>query len=138
MENKIEIRYVTKRDEEFWLSLDKHLPIDEFDKKVRDKQGYVISVDARPVGLMRYNLFWDSVPFCTLLFIDESFRGFGYGKALMNFWESEMKSLGYTWILVSTQSDESAQHFYRKLGYRDCGSLLAPNQAPELFLSKNL
>ena len=44
--------------------------------------------------------------------------------------------------LTSTQSDESAQHFYRKLGYKDCGCLVI-NEGPlaqpaELFLSKVL
>ena len=37
----IEIRYVKLEDKDFWYSLDKHLPKDEFEKKVRDKRGYV-------------------------------------------------------------------------------------------------
>ena len=34
-----------------------------------------------------------------------------------------MSRAGHGMVLVSTQSDEPAQHFYRKLGYRDCGCL---------------
>ncbi len=132
-----EIRHVNKKDRKFWKSLDKHLSEAEFDKKVRDKQGYVISENGQPIGILRYNLFWDNTPFCTLLYIDEKYRNRGYGKSLMQFWENEMRSLGYDWILVSTQSDETAQHFYRKLGYRDCGELSAPDQPIELFLSKS-
>ncbi len=134
----IKICYVQDSDREFWFSLDKHLPETEFDKKVRDKQGYVLFADNLPVGILRYNLFWDNTPFCTLLYVCEKYRKNGYGKALMSFWENEMLSLGYNWLLVSTQSDEDAQHFYRALGYRDCGSLLAPNQPTELFLGKRL
>ena len=51
-------------------SLDKHLPENEFDKKIRDKQGYVLFDDGVAVGLLRYNLFWDNTPFCTMLFVD--------------------------------------------------------------------
>ncbi len=138
MENKYEIHHVEGGDKGFWLSLDHHISESELDKKIRDKQGYVISVNNQPAGLLRYNLFWDNTPFCTLLFIHEKFQNSGLGKALMNFWESEMQSLGYKWLLVSTQSDETAQDFYRKLGYKDCGSLSAPDQPAELFLSKNL
>jgi len=138
MKNKIEIKYVTCDDREFWLSLDKHLTDAEFDKKVRDGQGYVLTVDGRRAGLLRYNLFWDNTPFCTRLFVAEKYQNRGYGSALLHYWEKEMKALGYGWLLVSTQSDESAQHFYRKLGYKDCGSLLAPNQPTELFLSKTM
>lgn len=43
-------------------------------------------------------------------------------------------------VLTSTQVDEDAQHFYRKLGYRDCGGFVIDvpgyEQPMELFLSK--
>lgn len=137
-DNNLQIRHVQANDKEFWFSLDKHFSKTEFDKKVRDKQGYVLTADNCPVGILRYNLFWDNTPFCTLLYIDDKFQRNGYGKELMSFWESEMKALGYEWLLVSTQSDESAQHFYRAIGYSDCGSLIAPDQPTELFLGKRL
>lgn len=134
--NNIQIRYALNTDKDFWGSLDKHLSASEFEKKIRDKQGYILLVDNRLVGLLRYNLFWDNTPFCTLLHIDENYQRKGLGTKLMKFWENDMCSLGYKWLLVSTQSDESAQHFYRSLGYNDCGYLVAPNQAAELFLCK--
>lgn len=136
-ENRIQTRYVLSSDKEFWFSLDKHLSETEFEKKVRDRQGYVLLIDDCPVGILRYNMFWDNTPFCTLLYVDERYRKKGYGKVLMNTWEADMKSCGYEWLLVSTQSDESAQHFYRALGYEDCGCLIAPDQPMEIFLGKH-
>ena len=68
--NMIKIQYVTSNDKAFWYSLDKHLPKKEFENKVQRKQGYVLFVDNKPVGLLRYNLFWDNTPFCTMLFVD--------------------------------------------------------------------
>ena len=65
-----EIRYVQSDDKDFWYSLDRHLPEQEFDNKVRDKRVYVLLDDNKPVGLLRYNLFWDNTPFCTMLFVD--------------------------------------------------------------------
>ena len=59
----LEIRYVTKLDEPFWFTLDKHLCKNEFALKTRDKRGYVIYLNGNPVGVMRYNLFWDNTPF---------------------------------------------------------------------------
>ncbi len=140
MKNNISIKicHVQDSDKEFWFSLDKHLSETEFGKKVRDKQGYVLFADNLPIGILRYNLFWDNIPFCTLLYISEKYQKNGYGKKLMNFWESKMQSLGYDFVLVSTQSDEYAQYFYRAIGYNDCGCLLAPNQPMELFLGKYL
>ncbi len=140
MENidDIKIRYVQNEDKSFWFTLDKHLDNCGFEKKVRDRQGYVIIQNGKPVGILRYNLFWDNTPFCTLLYVKERYRKNGLGKRLMSYWEKEMKSVGFRWLLVSTQSDENAQNFYRKIGYTDCGSLEAPGQAAEIFLSKNI
>jgi hypothetical protein len=35
-----------------------------------------------------------------------------------------MKQMGFKMTMTSTQADEGAQHFYRKLGYKDAGCLL--------------
>lgn len=136
------IRYVQETDKTFWFQLDQHLPEAEFENKVRTRRGYVILKDGEPVGLLRYNLFWDNTPFCTMLYINEKFRGRGYGSQLMEYWERDMKNQGYGMLLTSTQVDESAQHFYRKSGYKDCGSLILDipqyAQPMELFLVKEI
>ncbi len=137
-----EIRTVQMSDQPFWYTLDKHLPILEFAEKVRQKQGYVLSENGKPIGLLRYNLFWDNTPFCTLLFIAKDFQRKGYGRFLMQRWESDMRDLGYDMIMTSTQADEEAQHFYRKLGYRDCGGFVIDipghEQPMELILVKKI
>jgi len=40
--------------------------------------------------------------------------------------------------MTSTQSDESGQHFFRKVGYEDVGSLLLPPEPLEIMLMKRL
>ena len=114
----IKIRYVEFEDQTFWYRLDKHLPQQEFRKKVENKEGYVLLNDDKAIGLLRYNFFWDNIPFCTMLLIDKNFQNKGYGKKMMEFWENEMKLQGHKIVLTSTQVDEKAQHFYRKLGYQ--------------------
>ena len=120
----MQIRYVEKEDKEFWFNLDKHLAEAEFEKKVRDKMGYVLIEDGQPIGLLRYNLFWDNTPFCTMLYIDWEHHKRGYGKELLAYWEADMKKAGYGMVMTSTQVDEEAQHFYRKLGYQDAGGFV--------------
>lgn len=136
------IRYVYEADKAFWLTLDEHISESEFQLKIRDQRGYIISDEARPVGVMRYNLFWDSVPFLTFIYFEESYRRNGLGKQAMLHWENEMRGLGYKMLMTSTQVDEEAQHFYRKLGYKDKGSLFLDNtpfeQPQELLLIKVL
>ena len=75
-----------------------------------------------------------------MLYIHSGQRGNGYGQRLMAHWEADMKARGYGILLTSTQADETAQHFYRKIGYKDCGALLLgmphDTQPTELFLIK--
>lgn len=136
------IRYVQSEDRAFWRTLDPHLSPEEFDRKARDRMGYVLLEDERPIGLLRYQLFGDSIPFCTLLFIDSGQQRRGYGRQLMAHWEAEMRAKGYRLVMTSTRSDEQAQHFYRRLDYRDAGGLLLDvpgfEQPLELFLVKTL
>lgn len=136
------IRYVEPGDKDFWFTLDKHLSGMEFDRKIRDKMGYVLLEDNIPAGILRYNLFWDNTPFCNLLYIASACQHRGFGKTLMLHWEEEMKRAGYEWVMVSTQSDEDAQHFYRKIGYQDAGALVLNTpcaaQPMELFFTKVL
>lgn len=56
----------------------------------------------------------------------------------MQYWEAEMSKQGHPIVLTSTREDESAQFFYRKLGYQDCGKLTIEHQPVELFLYKKI
>ena len=118
------IRYVELQDRKAWYKLDRHLPENGFEEKVKSRQGYVLFKDTQLVGILRYNLFWDNIPFCTMIFIDNRFRGMGYGKQLMDYWEQDMRSQGYGMLMTSTQVNEDAQHFYRRLGYKDSGGFI--------------
>ena len=133
-----EIRYVLPGDREFWFTLDRHISAAEFEKKIRDREGYVAICDGASAGILRYNLFWDNTPFCNMLFVGWEHRRKGLGRMLMERWESDMRAAGYEFVLTSTQSDETAQHFYRKLGYSDCGALILNGGPAEIFLMKRL
>lgn len=138
----VSVRYVTDADRKFWFSLDSHLDIAEFDRKVRDRMGYVLTLEGRPAAILRWSLFWDSIPFCTLLYVESAEQRKGYGRILMEHWEKDMKNRKYGLALTSTQEDEEAQHFYRAIGYTDCGELNLPfpgyEQPTELILGKAL
>ena len=140
--NMVRIRYVEEVDKDFWYTLDKHLSETEFSRKVRDKQGYVLLVDDKPTGILRYNLFWDNTPFCTMLFVDRNCQKNGYGRMLMEYWEEDMRSQGYGMVMTSTQVDEEAQHFYRKIGFKDCGGFTVDipgfEQPMEMIMNKPL
>ena len=57
---KTEINFATSSDKQFWFTLDRHLSEEEYDNKIRDRRCYVLSVDGKKAGILRYNLFWDN------------------------------------------------------------------------------
>ena len=136
------IRYLKSSDKTFWYRLDQHLPEKEFDNMVQTKRGYILLLNDKPIGLLRYNLFWDNTPFCTMVFVDWEYQRKGYGRKLIEYWEHDMKAQGYQMLLTSTQVDEEAQHVYRKLGYKDCGGFVIDipefAQPMEMFFIKSI
>jgi ribosomal protein S18 acetylase RimI-like enzyme len=137
------MRYVSEEDKLFWFTLDSLLSQKEFELKIRDKRGYVICDGDNPVGILRYNLLWDHTPFLTLIEIVESFQRKGFGRKAMQYWENEMLAIGYDVVMISTGVDKQAQHFYRKLGYKENGGVFFANNMPferpqEMFMSKLL
>lgn len=131
------IRYAQKNDLEQLRKLDQLLAPSELEQCIRDGRVLVLSRQEL-VGCLRYNLFWDNLPFMNLLFLAEDERGKGYGTQLIRFWEEEMRRQQHRSVMISTRSDKQAQFFYRKHGYVDCGALLLPGEPLEILLSKRL
>ena len=133
------IRYANKDDAGILEKYDVHIAKDELEKSIDSNRVIVMFDDEENfVGWLRYNLFWDNTPFMNMLYFLEDYRGRGYGSKLVSFWENEMKNKGYKLVLTSTQSNEDAQFFYRKIGYIDNGSFQLPDEPVELILYKCL
>ncbi len=131
------IRYAERSDLQALSALDEHISKDELERVIDSRRIIVAETDGI-VGWLRFGLFWDEIPFMNMLFVIEENRGKGCGTALCVFWENEMRSQNYKYLLTSTLSNENAQHFYRKRGYKDCGSLILPGEPLEIILLKEL
>lgn len=131
------IRTANPADLEFLLANDRHIPPKRLEDKVRNGLIYMACDKSSPVGWLRFGYFWDIIPMMNMLTVLEAHRGKGIGRTIVQKWESDMFHSGVDFVLTSTQVDETAQHFYRKLGYQDCGAIMVPYQIPtEIFLKK--
>lgn len=131
------IRIAKNSDLDFLSEHDRHISLKRLKHKIDSGRVYIYLEDGSPMGWLRYSYFWDIIPFMDMLFVLEDNRGRGIGRCLVTQWESDMFQSGADFVLTSTQADEQAQHFYRKLGYKDCGALFVPTQLPaEIFLCK--
>ena len=73
-----------------------------------------------------------------MLHVVEERRRHGIGRRLVDAWESRCREDGHATVMTSTLSSESAQHFYRMMGYRDAGCLLLPDDALEIIFTKRI
>ncbi|MCR8845329.1 GNAT family N-acetyltransferase [Paenibacillus sp. SC116] len=124
----------------FILERDKHMCKSLMMRKLKDKE-FIVAINDQneTVGWLRYGYFWDLFPFMNMLYFDDAYRNKGYGRQLVEFWEAEMRTMGHNQVMTSSQSNEEAQHFYRKLGYKDSGSLLMDiDPALEIIFTKKL
>lgn len=90
------------------------------------------------IGWLRWGTLWDAIPFMNRLHVDEPHRLLGVGRLLVDGWESLCRSEGSTMVMTSTVSAESAQHFYRNLGYVDTGCLVLPEVSIEIIFRKQI
>lgn len=132
------IRFAIEEDYANLEKYDVHVSKDELKKSILNKKILVMYENSKFIGWLRYNYFWDNTPFMNMLYFLDVERGKGYGKKLVSFWEKEMLNQGFNSVLTSTLSNEEAQFFYRKLGYKDCGSLLLPDEPLEIIFYKKL
>ncbi len=135
----MEIQYASELDFQFILDNDRPVSKQLIKNKLKEKEIIIEKdQDNKIIGWLRYSYFWDNTPFMNMLYINQNYRNKGIGKKLVEFWETEMKSKGYELVMTSTLSNEQAQHFYRKLRYKDAGSLLLDDEPLEIIFTKSI
>lgn len=132
------IRIAKPEDLDILSRHDKHISREELKYSITRGRVYLLEEDGDFAGWLRHSLFWDNTPFMNMLFVLDSYRGKGYGKALTEFWENKMKEQKYKYVMTSTASDEYAQHFYVKLGYHAIGGFTLPGEPYEIILIKEI
>jgi ribosomal protein S18 acetylase RimI-like enzyme len=135
---KMNIRLAQDQDLDILTLFDTHTSKKEFENLISLGRVYIAEEGESFLGWLRYNLFWDNTPFMNMLYFLEDYRGQGYGRKLAQIWEEDMKTAGFHTVMTSTASDEYAQHFYTKLGYKAVGSFLPEGEAMEMIYSKRI
>ena len=134
----MKIRVAEKSDIEILSTYDKHIGKTELESAISLGRIIVAEKNGTFIGWLRWNLFWDNTPFMNMLFILEQYRSCGFGRTMTAYWEKQMKAKGYDLVMTSSLSNETAQHFYRKLNYVDSGALLLPEEPLEIIFVKKI
>ena len=132
----MQILTASEQDRAFLREQDFHIREAVLDDLLAHRRIYVLKKNEENIGWLRWSLFWDEIPFMNMLYVTQEYRRQGGGQKLVRFWERQMQAQGYDFVLTSSRSDEQGQHFFRKLGYRDAGTLLLQAEPTELLFVK--
>ena len=136
MDGRLIIRTASPQDFDLLAAHEHHITPEVLRSCLSEGRILVAEVGGEFTGWLRWNLFWDIVPFMNLLYLLEPYRGKGYGKALTEAWENAMREAGHKKVMTSSAQDEDAQHFYVRLGYRAIGGFIITGDPLEILFEK--
>ena len=118
--------------------LDLHIRKDLLLRAIMEKRVIIMTHKDEIIDILRFGFFWDTIPIINMFYFLTSYRNKGLGTKLHAFFEEDMRKKGHHKLMITTQKDETGQHFFRKLGYNDAGSFKYPDQADELIMFKDI
>jgi ribosomal protein S18 acetylase RimI-like enzyme len=133
---EINIRFAESNDFLWLQEHEKYISESILNIKIKNKEVYIFEHNGKNIGWLRYNLFWDEIPFMNMIYFLDDYRKMGFGTKLVQYWENEMKQYGYKNVLTSTQANEEGQHFYRKMGYKEIGGFVYFDYPYEIIFQK--
>jgi L-amino acid N-acyltransferase YncA len=91
-------------------------------------------------GYVRWEWFWDRIPYCVFARVQPAHQRSGAGRALYAFVEDGLRGRGCDFWLSSTEEpNDRSLRFHRALGFRLIGALSDLGQeSREIFLRKDL
>ena len=117
------------------------LPRETLERKIEMKQIFLAEAGGKPEGCLRIEYLWSTVPYISVVFVQEAFQRQGVGRALLEFVEDYLRQKGYEILLSSsTVTEPEPQAWHRAVGFRECGLLsgINGNGIGEIFFSKAL
>lgn len=96
----------------------------------------IVYDDDLRVGFLLYSILWGTLPLLEFIEISRSERLRNVGRRTVRTWETQMSERGFDLVLVSTGADGDSQHFWRKMGYVDCGALTVRQKPAEVFFQR--
>jgi GNAT superfamily N-acetyltransferase len=136
----LRVRYAESRDFGF-VGQDGYLPTDTLQRKISTNEVIIAESDGVPVGYLRFEYLWSTLPYIALIRVMHGHRGRGVGRALLGFLQNELSAAGHKILISSSEAHEpEPQAWHKRMGFVECGRLRDLNQsgADEVFFRKEL
>lgn len=138
---RLAVRFARPADRDWCATQDPHISPELLAHKIAAGEVVVAEREGRPVGYLRLEYLWATLPFISLIRVLEEERRQGVGRAILAFLEAALRGRGHDLLLSSSQVDEPPpQAWHRAVGFEECGILAGVNRGGvgEVFFRKRL
>ncbi len=111
------------------------------ERKVADADVFLAFSSSEPAGYLRLEWLWPRLPYVELIWVLESHRRSGVGRALLAHVEAKLTSRGHAALYSSSQAAEPGpQAWHRRMAFDECCFIagLNPGGVGEVFFGKAL
>lgn len=127
MSRNLEVRNAEQSDVELVMS-DGCIALETLKEKISRGEVVVATSDGTRLGYARVDFWWSSVPYLSMVWVLEEYRGQGVGRALILHLESRLRSEGHVALYSSSDADEpEPQAWHRRMGFEECGFIVGIN-----------
>jgi len=110
---------------------------DEFDGTDMTSVSFLLFLDHVPIGTIRYLKDADGTIHPGRIAILKLYRGQGYGKAMLNWFDQYIKQL-YKSVTLVIHAQQHLENFYHELGYTAFGQPFVEANIPHIAMQKKL
>ena len=103
----MKVRSAEMKDIDFLSEYDKYVRKEELRTGIALERILVAEEEEKPVGWLRWNLFWDNTPFMNMLYLLEGYRNRGYVDSGALLFPEEPLEIIFTKQLSGSQADEA-------------------------------
>jgi N-acetylglutamate synthase-like GNAT family acetyltransferase len=128
MTTGVTIRFAALDDLHF-VTEDQYIPTDVVKRKIEWQEVIIAEIEGDPVGHLRLDYLWSTIPCIALIRVLADHRGKGIGKKMLRYTEDHCREKGYKVLYSSSQvNEEEAQRWHREMGFEECGIVAGINE----------
>ena len=141
VKERVIVRFAGPEDLEWSVVEDGHVTERIIRHKIINDEIIIAELDGQPIGYLRLEFLWSTIPYIGVVFVIESYRNEGIGQKILAFLEDHLRSIGHDVLYSSSQANEpEPQDWHRSVGFVESGIISGINEGGigEVFFRKSL
>ena len=138
---RIIVRFAGPEVLEWCVVSDDHVNEQVIRHKIVNDEIIIAELDGQPIGYLRIEYLWSTIPYIGVIWVIELYRKEGIGRKILAFLEDYLRSRGHDALYSSSTANETEpQDWHRSVGFVESGIISGINEGGigEIFFRKDL